>query len=114
MPENYAPTDPTTFYFDCPLCGSPLDVRLSKKDRPYVTCDACSLQLFVRGPAGIDRFNDLAHTEDRKATRAQVLPKRVSEPRRPRGRPRKIPEVTQRVELVASQSAFDVLARRAR
>jgi transcription elongation factor Elf1 len=45
--------------FPCPVCGIATDVRTTKKDKPYITCDPCGVQLFVRGPAGIRAFNRL-------------------------------------------------------
>lgn len=45
--------------FPCPICTRALDVRLTKKNKPYVTCDPCGVQMFVRGPGGIDDFNRL-------------------------------------------------------
>jgi len=45
--------------FPCPVCGVPTDVRTTKKDKPYITCDPCGVQVFVRGPAGIFAFNRL-------------------------------------------------------
>ena len=108
MSDNYAPSAPVSFYFACPLCGEPLDVRSSKKGKPYVTCNACSMQLFVRGPEGIERFDRLARTGDGKASRAELVPKAI-EPKRPRGRPRKEPEVTERIRRVAPLGAIGVL-----
>ncbi len=46
--------------FPCPVCMDPREVRITKKDKPYITCDPCGIQLFIRGPAGIDAFNRLA------------------------------------------------------
>jgi len=34
-------------------------VRLTKKDKPYLTCDPCGVQVFVRGPDGIKEFSRL-------------------------------------------------------
>lgn len=45
--------------FPCPLCGEGLDVRESKKRKPYVICNPCGVQLFVRGEKGIRRFAQL-------------------------------------------------------
>ena len=45
--------------FPCPLCGRGRDVRESKKQKPYVVCDPCGVQLFVRSPEGISAFNRL-------------------------------------------------------
>lgn len=32
----------------CWLCESIVEVRFSKKNRPYVICDNCGIQVFVR------------------------------------------------------------------
>jgi DNA-directed RNA polymerase subunit RPC12/RpoP len=32
---------------------------MTKKDKPYVICDPCGVQVFVRGPAGIAEFSRL-------------------------------------------------------
>ena len=109
--DNYAPSAPVPFYFACPLCGDPLEVCLSKKGKPYVTCNACSMQLFVRGLEGIDRFNRLARSSNGEVSRAEVVPRRI-EPKRPRGRPRKEPEVGERIRRVAPLGAFGVLTGR--
>lgn len=45
--------------FPCPVCSGVREVRITKKDKPYITCDPCGIQVFVRGPAGIAEFNRL-------------------------------------------------------
>ncbi len=53
--------------FPCPACTNPREVRLTKKSKPYVTCDPCGIQVFIRGPAGIaafERLVDRASDED--------------------------------------------------
>ena len=45
--------------FPCPVCTDPREVRMTKKKKPYITCDPCGIQLFVRGPAGIAAFERL-------------------------------------------------------
>ncbi len=53
--------------FPCPVCTEPREVRMTKKNKPCVTCDPCGIQLFIRGPAGIAAFNrlvDRAGAED--------------------------------------------------
>src|SRR5215469_6570392 len=45
--------------FPCPVCTQAREVRLTKKDKPYIVCDPCGVQVFVRGPAGIDEFKRL-------------------------------------------------------
>jgi predicted RNA-binding Zn-ribbon protein involved in translation (DUF1610 family) len=42
--------------FACPICARSLEVRLTKKGKPYLTCDPCGVQVFIRGPAGIAEF----------------------------------------------------------
>ena len=45
--------------FPCPVCTQAREIRLTKKDKPYLVCDPCGVQLFVRGPAGIQEFKRL-------------------------------------------------------
>lgn len=45
--------------FPCPVCAAPLEVKTTKKDKPYIVCDPCGIQLFIRGPAGIHEFKRL-------------------------------------------------------
>lgn len=45
--------------FPCPVCTDRREVRTTKKGKPYVVCDPCGIQLFVRGPSGIDTFDRL-------------------------------------------------------
>jgi hypothetical protein len=35
------------------------EVRMTKKKKPYVVCDPCGIQLFIRGSAGIEGFTKL-------------------------------------------------------
>ena len=51
--------------FPCPVCMQAREVRITKKDKPYVICDPCGVQIFVRGPAGIEEFRRLlTHTNN--------------------------------------------------
>ena len=53
--------------FPCPVCAQLREVKLTKKKKPYITCDPCGIQLFVRGPEGIaalSRLLDRAEVED--------------------------------------------------
>ena len=45
--------------FPCPVCTQPREIKLTKKKKPYVVCDPCGIQVFIRGPAGIATFNRL-------------------------------------------------------
>ncbi len=49
----------TDHKFPCPVCVRALDVRLTKKNKPYVTCDPCGVQMFIRGPEGIEGLQRL-------------------------------------------------------
>lgn len=51
----------------CPLCETPLNIRLTEKDgegeptlksKPYIVCQDCGVQMFVRYPKGIHRLSD--------------------------------------------------------
>jgi transcription elongation factor Elf1 len=68
MPTN------TSNKFPCPVCTGPRQVKLTKKNKPYITCDPCGIQLFVRGPAGIAEFNRLVERGEREG-----LPTRLRE-----------------------------------
>lgn len=60
--------------FPCPVCTNPREVKLTKKGKPYLVCDPCGIQVFVRGPAGIGEFNRLVERGER-----EDLPTRVRE-----------------------------------
>ena len=59
--------------FPCPVCTAPREVLMTKKDKPYLTCDPCGVQVFVRGPAGIREFTRLV-----QATSDESLLSRLS------------------------------------
>jgi len=42
----------------CPLCEDRLEIRISKTGKPYIVCDDCGVQMFIRYPAGIERLVD--------------------------------------------------------
>lgn len=109
MKDELAVAKPPAFYFECPLCGRALDVRLSKKGKPYVTCDQCSLQMFVRGPAGITRFGELAHASDGRRM-LDIAPKRLPPPKGRPGRPRKAS--TEQADRLAQVPPVSVLLTR--
>ena len=48
-----------TQWFPCPLCLRPLDVRMTKRKKPYVICSLCGVQMFVREKAGIETLSKL-------------------------------------------------------
>lgn len=52
--------------FPCPLCGEGLDIRESKKGKPYVVCYGCGLQMFVRIEPGIRRLEELVASAEKR------------------------------------------------
>src|SRR5947209_12884206 len=58
--------------FPCPVCISPHEIKLTKKNKPYITCDPCGVQLFIRGPAGIEEFNRLREWADGEGLLARI------------------------------------------
>ena len=52
--------------FPCCICGQGLEVRQTKKGKPYVICDPCGMQMFVRVDAGIRRFDELVENAAQK------------------------------------------------
>jgi hypothetical protein len=48
--------------FPCLVCWTGLEVRLSRKGKPYIVCDSCGIQVFFRGKTGINRFRELLET----------------------------------------------------
>jgi len=51
--------------FPCPVCTEPREVRITKKGKPYLVCDPCGVQVFIRGPAGIEEFSRLLERANR-------------------------------------------------
>jgi len=45
--------------FPCPICADPREVRESKRGKPYIVCDSCGVQLFVRNGNGIRSLEKL-------------------------------------------------------
>ena len=64
MPLDLIPR--TVRRFPCPLCGQGLDERETKKKKPYVICDPCGVQLFVRSKAGMRIFEQLVNDAEKR------------------------------------------------
>ena len=45
--------------FPCLLCGTGLEIRLSRKEKPYCICNSCGIQVFFRGKTGIKRLREI-------------------------------------------------------
>ena len=43
----------------CPVCNTPLELKESKKLKPYCLCLECGIQIFIRGKIGISRLRKL-------------------------------------------------------
>ena len=41
---------------NCFLCQTSLEIRTSKREKPYLVCDDCGVQTFFRLPKGIRRL----------------------------------------------------------
>jgi ssDNA-binding Zn-finger/Zn-ribbon topoisomerase 1 len=52
--------------FPCPVCGVGLEIRETKKHKPYVICDPCGVQLFVRNETGMGRLERLLFGAEQK------------------------------------------------
>lgn len=50
--------------FPCCVCGEAREVRMTKKGKPYMICDPCGVQMFVRVETGIRRFEQLVADAD--------------------------------------------------
>ena len=64
--------------FPCCVCGHGLEVRRTKKGKPYVICDPCGMQMFVRVQSGIQHFEELVKDTANKGVweRLEELQKR--------------------------------------
>jgi hypothetical protein len=48
----------------CFFCKRALDIRFTKKDRPYTICNECQIQLFIRGGEGFRRLVALVKKQE--------------------------------------------------
>lgn len=64
--------------FPCPVCTGPREVLMTKKDKPYLTCDPCGVQVFIRGANGIREFSRLVQgtTEEGLLARLTLMEQR--------------------------------------
>jgi len=66
-------------FLPCILCGTKLQKRADKHNKPYFVCDPCGIQFFVRKQHGIERLDKLLGTLERHALLFQHAAKRVFE-----------------------------------
>jgi hypothetical protein len=63
LPQPCSPAEkPPGKHFPCPLCSSPMPIRLTRKQKPYCHCLSCMLQIFFRGKVAIDRLGKLVES----------------------------------------------------
>ena len=46
-------------YFPCPICNKKLLVKFTKKSKPYIICNSCGIQMFIRNKEGINKFYEI-------------------------------------------------------
>lgn len=61
----------------CPLCGVQLDIRESIKNKPYVVCDPCGMQMFIRKDQGISALKDIVTSGSMPNPAAEKLQERI-------------------------------------
>ena len=70
-------------FFPCPVCGTTLEIRIARTQKPYCVCIDCGIQIFFRGKAGIARLKKIIENElliagrDSNASIASVLFNRI-------------------------------------
>jgi hypothetical protein len=50
--------------FPCPVCNRTLQLKNSRKLKPYCMCLDCGIQIFFRGQEGIRRLRRMIHSEE--------------------------------------------------
>jgi hypothetical protein len=46
-------------FIPCFLCGNGLEVKSSKRNKPYLICDWCGVQTFIRGQGGSNPWGNI-------------------------------------------------------
>ena len=54
--------DPKQILVPCFLCGGGTELKYSKREKPYLICDPCGIQIFVRGKKGIALLSKLCNS----------------------------------------------------
>ena len=49
--------------FKCPLCSEFRQLYLTKKEKHYLICNDCGVQLFIRKEEGINRLKKIIQSE---------------------------------------------------
>ena len=61
------------FHFPCPVCNTMRPVEIDKNSKPYIKCNDCGVQLFVRGKAGIIKLDKLIGESELKGDSAALI-----------------------------------------
>jgi hypothetical protein len=64
LPSSTSDNPLAEMKFPCCLCSSNLDIKISKKGKPYCTCESCGIQTFFRGKTAISRLKSLLNKSD--------------------------------------------------
>lgn len=48
----------------CPICLDKVEVRESRKKKPFIRCDRCGLLMFVNKPFAIKKLREAASKKD--------------------------------------------------
>lgn len=48
----------------CPVCEEPREIKGTKKGKPYLLCDGCGVQMFVRYSEGVERMREALEGDD--------------------------------------------------
>ena len=49
--------------YPCSVCGKALEIRFSRKNKPYTTCLDCGIQTFFRGKTAIQRLTEIVRSK---------------------------------------------------
>jgi DNA-directed RNA polymerase subunit RPC12/RpoP len=50
--------------YPCPVCFEIREMRSSKKNKPYLVCDECGVQVFIRNKVGINRIAEIRNNAE--------------------------------------------------
>jgi hypothetical protein len=90
----------------CFLCGNGLEIRTSKTNKPYLICEICGMQIFVRGKRGISLLN--TKEQAIRSEKCQAPGERVLEITALSNRLRELREMLEKIEL---ESFFEIFGK---
>jgi hypothetical protein len=63
--------------FPCFLCGEYLEIKYSKRNKPYFICDPCGLQAFIRRDKGIHSLKKITGKNSKIPKKSEKTEKQV-------------------------------------